>query len=150
MPLRDPLTQLPSEALFQDRLNQALALARRTRHRIAVVQLAIAGNGQLDAQTELLIALARRLEQQLRATDTVSRIGDNDFTVLLNDIDSRAAARAVAEELAMAIGKPLSLGDKDYQLNARYGLAVFPDDADSDAELLRAANEALSAAGVAV
>lgn len=143
MPLRDPLTHLPTEALFQDRLSQALALARRTRHRIAVVQFAITGSGRLNEQTELLIALARRLEQQLRATDTVSRVGNNDFTVLLNDIDSRAAARAVAEELAMAASKPLSLGDKDYQLSARYGLAVFPDDADSEAELLRAADEAL-------
>jgi diguanylate cyclase (GGDEF)-like protein len=143
MPLRDPLTRLPAEALFQDRLEQAVALARRRQGRIAVIQLAITGVGAPDSQAELLIALARRLEQDLRASDTVSRTGDADFTVLLNDVDSRPAARAVAEELVMAAAKPLQIGERRYHLDAGYGLALFPEDGDSAAEVLRAAVDAL-------
>lgn len=143
MSLRDPHTQLPTEALFEDRLGQALALARRKRARIAVVQIAVDGVGQLDADNALLVALARRLEQVLRSSDTVGRVGGHDFTVLLNDVDSRAAARAVAEEMALALSKPVATGDQEQRPAASYGLALFPDDGDSEAELLQAAEAAL-------
>jgi diguanylate cyclase (GGDEF)-like protein len=143
MSLRDPLTQLPTEELFRDRLEQAMALAQRKRSQVGVVQF------RLDppaAGPELVKALSRRLEQALRASDTVSRTSGEHFVVLLNDVDSRSAARAVAEELSLAVRKPLQIGDARYQLDARYGLALFPDDADDAAGVLQAAADALDPA----
>jgi GGDEF domain-containing protein len=132
--LRDPLTQLPTEALFMDRLSQALALARRKGSRIGVIQLSLAGTN-IGADSVLVQALARRTEEQLRNTDSVCR-REGGFTVLLNDVDSQQAARAVAEELVIALGRPLSVDGTEHKLTARFGLAVYPDDADDEQRLL--------------
>lgn len=143
MPLRDPVTRLPLEALFHDRLFQAVALAARRKRHIAVVQLAINGLKESDMKTELTHELADRLVRQLRESDTVSKLGSHDFSILLNDLDSRAAATAVAEELILAIQRPVKLGDKKIQLEACYGLALYPDDGDDEVKILRAADDAL-------
>lgn len=144
MNLRDPLTQLPTEALFMDRLSQALALARRKGTRIGVVQLTIDG---LDtgADSGLVQALARRTEEQLRNTDSVCR-REGGFSVLLNNVDSSQAARAVAEELVIALGKPVSADGAEHKLGARFGLAVYPDEADDEQRLLTAAAAGLAEA----
>lgn len=142
MALRDPETQLPSEALFMDRLSQAMALARRKHGRIAIVHLHIESPA-LEGNIELVKAIARRLEEQLRASDTVARIQGHDFTILLNDVDSRPAARAVAEELLLALSKPLKVAGQALSVRARSGLGLFPDDADNEAELLKAAGTSL-------
>lgn len=143
MPLRDPVTRLPIEALFHDRLSQAVALAARRKRHIAIVQLAISGIDNLATQTGLVLELAQRLVRQLRESDTVSRLGSHDFSILLNDIDSRAAANAVAEELILAIRQPVDVEGTQLHLDAYYGLALFPDDGDDEIKILRAADDAL-------
>ena len=142
MSLRDPITQLPNEALFMDRLGQALALARRKRTRIGLLQLALE-DGDALTDDEVLRALASRIGTQLRNTDTVSRLGDHDFTVLLSDVDSRPAARAVAEELLIALSRPLEIAGRSMPLTAHYGLSMFPDDADDEKQLLAQASAEL-------
>jgi GGDEF domain-containing protein len=135
--LRDPLTKLPTEALFMDRLSQALALARRKGSRIGVIQLSLSG-ADIGADSPLVQALARRTEDQLRNTDSVCR-REGGFTVLLNDVDSQQAARAVAEELVIALGRPVSVDGTEHKLTARFGLAVYPADADDEQRLLAGA-----------
>lgn len=143
MPLRDPVTRLPIEALFHDRLSQAVALAARRARHIAVVQLALSGIDDFTERTGLVLELAERLVRQLRESDTVSQLGSHDFSILLNDIDSRAAANAVAEELVLAIRRPIEIDGTQLQLDAYYGLALFPDDGDDEIKILRAADDAL-------
>lgn len=136
-PLRDAITQLPSEALFMDRLSQAVALARRKNARVGLLRLQIEPAGGGDALT---IALARRIQGELRSTDSVARLGEQGiFTVLLNEVDGRAAAQAVAEELMLALARPLSADGEEIQVSADYTLVIFPEDADDEHGLLRAA-----------
>lgn len=143
MPLRDPFTRLPIEVLFHDRLQQAIAIAARNGRQVAVVQLAIEGIDALDTRAELVAELAERLVQQLRETDTVSRLGSHDFSILLNNIDNRAAASAVAEELVIALQRPVELHETPHRLDAYFGLALFPEDGTDETKLLRAADDAL-------
>jgi diguanylate cyclase (GGDEF)-like protein len=135
MMLFDPVTGLPVEALFMDRLGQALAFARRKQIQIAVIRLDI---DTLPAGNDALRTLSQRLQQVLRASDTVARPADGGFTVLLNDIDSVDAARAVAEELVMAVARPGTGEDGEDGAGAsvRYGLATFPQDGDDEQALL--------------
>lgn len=144
MALLDPNTQLPTDALFQDRFGQAQALARRKRNRLGLIRLEVDGVDGLVDQPQLLGAIARRLEGLLRATDTISTLGPNGFRILLNDVDSRPAARAVAEELILAFAKTFEADVHSVQLGGRYGLAIFPDDAETLEDLERHAGQALA------
>lgn len=139
MAFRDPVTQLPSEALFMDRLSQALALARRQRTKTAVIHLDLLAPDALRDDPDLLRALAQRLQPILRASDTVARLDGHDFSVLLIDVDSRKAAQAVQEELVLAASKPLTVNGRELRFDTRAGLALFPDDAADEAALLRVA-----------
>jgi len=146
MPLYHPVTGLPIKALFHDRLTQAVALAARRKRHFAIVQLAIHGAEDLDNQPELLQELIKRLVLQLRESDTVSRLDNSDFSILLNDIDSRAAANAVAEELVLALQRPLAIDGAPETISASHGLALFPDDGDTETAILRAAEDSLQEA----
>lgn len=135
MAFRDPVTDLPTQALFQDRLEQALSLAQRKRTKIALLHLDI-DTGGAAATPELLRAIAERIGSELRGSDSITRTASDDFTVLLNDVDGRRAAQAVAEEVLIALKRPV--GADGVRLEVAYTLALYPDDAADAAALLRA------------
>jgi diguanylate cyclase (GGDEF)-like protein/PAS domain S-box-containing protein len=126
----DALTGLPNRSLFRDRLEHALAQARRRDHLVAVLFLDLDNfkviNDSLGHQTgdELLVEVAQRLRICVRGGDIVARLGGDEFTVLLEEIDAEAEAHLVAERIGEALRTPVRLGDRDVFVSASIGVAL--------------------------
>ncbi len=145
----DALTELPNRRLFHDRLQRALARASRRDARVGLVYVDLDefkrvnddfGHAVGDA---LLAAVARRLEDAVRAEDTVARLGGDEFAVVLSEVSGASDASAVAEKLRAALSDPFELDGALVHLRASVGPAVYPTDgADPDA-LMRAADAAM-------
>ncbi|HMV17521.1 MAG TPA: EAL domain-containing protein [Zoogloea sp.] len=138
---RDPLTRLPGRELLFDRLDLAVAQAKRRKGQIAVMQVDVDrfkdvnerfGQGEGDT---LLCAIARRLQRCLRRGDTLSRQGGDEFTILLPDVRGKDNAQAIAGKIHQAFEQPFSLGKDEVRLNCSIGVALYPEDGD-DAESL--------------
>jgi diguanylate cyclase (GGDEF)-like protein len=128
--LHDPLTALPNRVLFLDRLEQALARLRRRRSLSAVLFLDLDRfkliNDSLGHQfgDELLAAVAPRLKQALRASDTVARFGGDEFGILLDDISDERAAIAMAERIGSVFTRPFILSGNEHFVTASIGIAL--------------------------
>jgi diguanylate cyclase (GGDEF)-like protein len=129
----DDLTGLPNRALFEDRLDVALAQADRRGGRIAVLFLDLdhfkTVNDSLGhaVGNNLLQGVAKRLRAVLRAEDTVARLGGDEFAVLLPDITDEEDAALVADKLLEAFSTPVSTGRRNLFITASIGGAVHPD-----------------------
>ena len=148
----DGLTGLPNRALFLDRLAQALLRLRRENTNVAVLFLDLdrfkVVNDSLGHHLgdELLVAAAARLRACLRPSDTISRFGGDEFTVLMEHAGTREEAIAVAERLLASLEDPFSLNGQDVFVSTSVGIAVA-DTAEVDAEdLMRRADSAMYAA----
>ena len=147
----DNLTGLPNRALFYDRLGQAIGRARRERHELALLFLDLddfkAVNDTLghDAGDELLKAVAERVRQLLRESDTAARIGGDEFTVILPVIRSREDAARVAGKIIEALSAPYGLSGRarEAQVGVSIGIAIHPADAPDADALLKAADTAM-------
>ena len=139
----DELTGLPNLALFEDRLETALAHARRHRKRVAVhiIDLdgfkAISDTWGSPASDELLLATAARLRETVRETDTVARLGYDEFGVVQTDLDDPQSAAVLADKLINATAQPLDIGEKTAQVSVAIGIAVHPQNGGTTAELVR-------------
>jgi diguanylate cyclase (GGDEF)-like protein len=138
---RDALTNLPNRLLMLDRLENAVATARRHETRIAVLFIDLDNfkriNDTLGHSTgdEALKLAARRLQSAVRDSDTVSRHGGEEFLVLLPDISRAADAAPIAEKLLAALAAPGRAGAHRLQLSASIGITIYPEDAE-DAQTL--------------
>ena len=150
----DSLTGLPNRLLFNDRLGQAISLARRDGRQFALLYLDLDKfkpvNDTLGhtAGDELLKGVAARIRGQVRESDTVARVGGDEFTVILSDIARREDADRVARKIVAALGAPFRLGSESrrVEIGTSIGIAIYPADGrDADA-LVRAADAAMYAA----
>lgn len=146
MAQHDPLTSLPNRTLFFDRLERALALARRERRGLAVMYVDLNdfkpvndtyGHGVGDL---LLQVVARRIESALRASDTVARIGGDEFVVLLPNLEHPGDVEDVALKLGQVLSEPFNLDGQIVAISASIGTAVFPDHGNDAASLCRHAD----------
>jgi diguanylate cyclase (GGDEF)-like protein/PAS domain S-box-containing protein len=151
----DSLTGLSNRAVFRDRIDHALARGSRHDRRLAVFLLDLDGfktvNDSLghDAGDELLIAVAKRLEFQGRSSDTVARIGGDEFGILLEDDADEVGARALADRALAAFAVPFDVQGREVFIRASIGIALsVPDDSETD-ELIRNADTAMYAAKAA-
>ncbi|HSD62002.1 MAG TPA: EAL domain-containing protein [Burkholderiales bacterium] len=162
----DTLTGLPNRNLFRDRLRQALARAKRSGTLAALVFLDLDRfkiiNDTLGHSVgdELLQAVAKRIRETLRETDSVvhmedglrpegagnssvSRLGGDEFTMILEDLERPSQAAPVVQRILDAIGRPLPLAGRLLYVTASAGIAVYPsDDGDAD-NLLKNADAAM-------
>jgi diguanylate cyclase (GGDEF)-like protein len=159
----DPVTELGNRALFMDRVAQAIALARRGERQLAVMALDLSGlrpiNETLghDAGDHLLRETARRISAKVRASDAmtndpgpdgalISRLGGNEFTVLLTEISDPSGAAHVARRVLECFARPFVIAGEETYARASLGIAVFPEDGmDADA-LMRNAHAAMHTA----
>lgn len=145
----DPLTELPNRALFLDRLEMAVAVARRSGRKLAVLFIDLDKfkpvNDALghEAGDLLLIETAKRLQGALREADTVARFGGDEFVVLLAEIEHDHDALAVAGTLVERIKEPFAVKGRDCHIGCSIGASLFPQDGESPAQLVEKADQAM-------
>ncbi len=145
----DSLTGLPNRTLFLDRLNQVLSRAKRDEESAAVLFLDLDNFKDINdtlghaAGDELLRQVAQRLTECVRAEDTVARFGGDEFTVVLQEIESSNSAAVVASKFMQAFRVPYNINGQEMFAQVSIGITVFPDDGDSPDVLLKNADAAL-------
>jgi diguanylate cyclase (GGDEF)-like protein/PAS domain S-box-containing protein len=145
----DPLTGLPNRILFADRLDQATRLADRTRESVAVVFLDLDSFHQLNAAfghaaaDEFLKEIAYRLTGALRETDSVCRMGGDEFVLLLTNVRSIATVDSLAAKLLQEVGLPFQWEGKSLQSTCSMGVSVYPSDAGDGETIMQLADGAM-------
>ena len=143
--MHDPLTGLPNRLLFNDRLHQSIFNARRNQHSISLFVLDVDGfkslNDRLghEAGDILLKETATRLQASVRASDTVGRIGGDEFVILAVDADL-ADAELIQAKVRQRMEEPVPIDGSPVSLRLSIGVAVFPEDGTESAPLLRQAD----------
>ncbi len=145
----DELTGLANRSLFQDRLERALAWARRHERLLAVMVLDLNGfkavNDRLGhaAGDRLLAIMGRRLSDRLRETDTVARLGGDEFAILIENLAKPEHAALVARKLLEAVAPPVAVDGETVGVTASLGVALYPRDGEDGATLAREADRAM-------
>ncbi len=145
----DALTGLPNRALLQDRLEQTLLSARRHRRSFAAHYVDIDHFKEINdtyghhVGDAVLIAVSSWLRSVLRDSDTIGRIGGDEFVVLQPEIDSQKQAEELATKLCAIRDQTLRAGAHDIRVTISVGCAVFPVDAENPVDMLKAADGAL-------
>lgn len=145
----DALTDLPNRFLLQERLAHALDAAARTNTSVAVLNLDLdhfkpvndlLGHAGGDM---LLVQVSRRLLGNLRAMDTLARIGGDEFVIVLPMMDQPQGAAALAERLVENLARPFDLADRQVEIGVSVGIALYPDDGATQEALLLNADTAM-------
>ena len=145
----DMLTGLPNRAYLTERLTTILALARRHGTLVAIMFIDLDNfktvNDSLGHHVGdvLLKQVAARLKEVLREADKVSRLGGDEFLVILADLAAPEDAAKVAEKLLQVISAPIDLEGRELCANASIGISVFPRDGDNADDLIRHADAAM-------
>ena len=143
---RDVLTDIPSRSLTLDRLETAIAFARRHDRKLGVLFVDLDAFKRINdslghaAGDKALQAAARRLTGAVRESDTVGRFGGDEFLVILPDIDGAAEAALVAAKMLAAMS---DAGDEEAVMSASVGIALYPQDALTSPELVECADKAM-------
>lgn len=145
----DALTNLPNRSLFNDRLDVAIAQAKRRDERLALLFIDLDkfkpvndtfGHATGDG---LLAAAAGRIQQAVRSSDTVGRIGGDEFVVALHPIRDLGDARLVAEKIRAALARPFELSTEIIRISGSIGIAIFPTQSADASQLAQAADHAM-------
>ena len=145
----DALTDLPNRVLFQDRLQQAVAHARRTGLLVAILFIDLDNfkdvNDALGHEFGdlLLKAVTGRLRGCTRESDTVARLGGDEFAVIQTDLDRSEAAATLAEKILERLSTPFSLEDQEIHISASIGVTLCPLDQDDPHQLVKNADMAM-------
>ena len=146
---RDSLTNLPNRALAMDRLSQIISGARRTGSMAAVMFLDLdhfkTVNDSLghSAGDELLCLVAERLTAAVRQSDTVSRLGGDEFLLLLAPVEDEEGATVAATKVMTLLSSPLRIHGLEVSVTASLGIALFPKDGNDGETLLKNADLAM-------
>ncbi len=146
----DSLTSLPNRVLLADRLNLAMAQARRRGQKLAVAYLDLDDFKPINDRygheigDQMLVFLADRMKQALREGDTLARLGGDEFVAVLLDLADSEASVPMLGRLLAAVSEPAQIGDVVCQVSASIGLTFYPQQAEIDADqLMRQADQAM-------
>jgi len=148
----DPLTGLPNRRLLRDRLREELKRAERKHSELALLFIDLDRFKEVndtlghDIGDLLLIEAGKRICAALRASDTVSRQGGDEFVVLLPDLAKKSSAAQVAQEIIDALARPFDLEGHQAYVSASIGIAFFPEDSGKVETLIGYADQAMYAA----
>lgn len=149
MAQHDGLTDLPNRALFSELLGRAMALCLRDGKRLALGFLDLdhfkeVNDGLGHAAGDMLLKeAASRMKTSLRSSDTVGRIGGDEFVFFLPGVADRDAALGAAEKIRAALERPFELEGQRIRVSASVGLSLFPDDGEAETVLTRRADAAM-------
>ncbi|MDD4910879.1 MAG: diguanylate cyclase [Sideroxydans sp.] len=145
----DGLTGLPNRILFYDRLNQAIARAKRNKESVAVLFLDLDGFKKINDTLghnigdALLIETAKRIKKCIRESDTVARMGGDEFTAILCDVGTGNGKEIVAQKILDAIRAPYQLHEQTCSVGVSIGIALYPDSSGNAEELVKVADTAM-------
>ena len=145
----DPLTGLANRRLFYDRLQQAIRHARRYNGKVGVLFLDLDRFKEINdthghhVGDAVLTEVARRLSRSVRESDSIARIGGDEFVVLLDNVGGREDCLAAAINIERMLAEDSSFYGMAVDITASIGQALFPDDGDNEDALIRAADAAM-------
>jgi diguanylate cyclase (GGDEF)-like protein len=145
----DSLTGLPNRILLHERLCTAITRAHRFNDKIGLLMVDLDGFKKINDQKghkagdQLLEEVAQRFIATVRATDTVARVGGDEFVILLVDIHHAIETEQVAAKLLSALSEPIAVDGELVQIRGSIGMSVFPDDSEDEESLMRIADEAM-------
>lgn len=146
---RDYLTGLPNRALLAERLNQALAAARRDNHPLAVLFLDLDRFKHINDSMghsvgdRMLEQVAARLAQTLRTEDTLARMGGDEFVILMEHIHHEREAAILADKLIQTLAETVNVNGVQIHLTTSVGISLYPQDADTTEALISNADAAM-------
>lgn len=146
----DELTKLPNRLLNADRLQQAMAQARRTGQGLAVAYIDLDGFKSVndkfghDVGDQMLVVVARHMQQVLREGDTLARVGGDEFVALLINLDDIRTCASLLDRLLVAAAQPMLFEADPLQVSASLGVTFYPQSQElSGDQLLRQADQAM-------
>ncbi len=145
----DTLTNLPNRVLLADRLQQAMAQSNRHNRSLAIIYLDLDGFKSINDTYGhhigdiLLVTLAGRMEQILREGDTLSRIGGDEFVIVLSDLSEVKVCEHILERLLHVTNMPVIINDISVQVSSSIGVTFYPQDGASADQLMRHADQAM-------
>ena len=145
----DPLTNLPNRLLLADRLQQAMVMSKRHRQSLAVLYLDLDGFKAVNdghghnVGDELLITMSQRMKAVLRESDTLARMGGDEFVVVQVDVTNSEDCFRLADRILQACAEPVLMDGAVLQVSASIGVTIYPsDEVDAD-QLMRHADQAM-------
>ena len=151
-PALDPLTHLPNRSTLVDRLNQQLLLTKRHPKKVAVLLINLDHFSVINntlgstAGDEAIAQVASQLKNHLRASDTLARLGFDEFAVVLPDIHSAEDAMLVSKKMHKALNQTANLNGHHYLIKGSIGIALFPDHSDKSETLIQQSHLAVQSA----
>lgn len=145
----DGLTNLPNRRMFQNRLEIELKKSQRSQLPLALLFLDLdhfkeindtLGHGYGD---QLLEEAGRRITHNVRDSDTVSRLGGDEFTIILSELEELHILESIADKIIHALNQPFELSNRQVYVSASVGITLFPNDADNVSDLLKNADQAM-------
>ncbi|HRX26754.1 MAG TPA: GGDEF domain-containing protein, partial [Aminivibrio sp.] len=136
-------------SLFNDRLGMAMAEARRCRKKVGVIFLDLDNFKKVNdamghsAGDLLLVGAAERMQRTLRDTDTLARIGGDEFAFLFPMVEDRPEVEAVAARILEALSVPFPVEGREFVISGSLGICLFPDDGDDGQTLMKRADTAM-------
>lgn len=148
----DPLTGLPNRGLFDDRLSHALALASRGDNLLGLLYIDLDGfkpiNDTLghEAGDVVLKVISQRLQGIVRNSDTVARIGGDEFNIIVENMTNDTLIHFIADRVRDSVAEPIDVNGEEVQVTASIGLALYPRDGKDMAALVQKADQAMYSA----
>lgn len=145
----DSLTNLPNRDLLTDRLNQAILQASRNNKKIAVLFMDLDHfknvNDSLGHSVgdKLLVEVSKILRNQVRQSDTIARIGGDEFVLVVHPFDSVDQVTDLATSISRALQKPIAMESIELATNASIGISIYPDDGQDSETLIKNADAAM-------
>lgn len=145
----DNLTGIPNRALFFDRLGHSILLAKRNRHSLALLFLDldrfkfVNDNYGHSTGDLLLKEIASRLKNCLRQSDTVARIGGDEFMIIMTPVENSQDAGSFADKILRILAEPFHISGNDFIISASIGISMYPEDGDDSEILLKKADRAM-------
>jgi diguanylate cyclase (GGDEF)-like protein/PAS domain S-box-containing protein len=145
----DLLTSLPNRALYFDRLNHAIRMAKRNETFVVIIFLDLDGFKQINDSfghangDKLLKLVAKRLKERTRKSDTIARLSGDEFTFILENIADKKDAAIFAKDILSALERPFEIASTEVSLTASIGMSVCPVDGEDPETLLMKADSAM-------